>query len=36
MSKDCNKYEIVNFVKGFTIGYFLTDFIFSLFKPRKK
>ena len=35
MNKDYKKHEIVNFIKGFAIGYFITDFIFSLFIPRK-
>ena len=36
MNKDYQKREIVSFIKGFAIGYWLTDFIFSFFRPRKK
>ena len=35
MNKDYKKHEIVNFIIGFAVGYFLTDFILSLFIPRK-
>ena len=36
MKKDNEKKNFFDFLGGFTIGYFLTDFIFSLFKSRKK
>jgi hypothetical protein len=32
---DDNK-NLINYLSGFAIGYFITDFIFSLFKSRKK
>ena len=28
MNEDYQKHEIVSFIKGFAIGYFITDFIF--------
>ena len=36
MKKDYKQQDFVNFIKGFAFGYFITDFIFSLFIPRKK
>ena len=34
--KNCyKKKNVINYLKGFAIGYFITDFIFSLFTPRK-
>lgn len=35
MKSDINKKNLISYLSGFTIGYFLTDFIFSLFEPRK-
>jgi hypothetical protein len=36
MKKDNDKKNLISYLSGFAIGYFLTDFIFSLFIPRKK
>jgi len=36
MKKGNEKKKFLDFLSGFAIGYFITDFIFSLFIPRKK
>lgn len=36
MKNDEEKKNVARYIGCFALGYFLTDFIFSLFRPRKK
>lgn len=36
MKKGNENRNLISYLSGFAFGYFITDFIFSLFIPRKK